>query len=340
LKGHSTASTLCLAGIGEILMDKFSDGMATLGGAPFNLTFHLHQVLAALGQGEAVFVSAVGDDTWGKDIRKQAEEAGVVMTYLTTDTLHPTGAALVFANAGEAGFAILPDVAWDYLRWSPEIEALAIRTQAVAFGSLAQRTQLSRETIQRFVSQVDGPRLYDVNLRRNTTNGISGYSAEIVSASLELATIVKMNDAELEEVAQMLGFSSEERTPEARTWDLMEQFLHQYELSAITVTRGRQGALLLGGQHRLQLADSTLPPEKVHPVGAGDSFAAGLLFGMVSQWSMEHALELAELLANWVVTYVTATPSLTPEILSRIRTLADEASRDAKVVMVSEGATR
>ena len=308
-------------------MDRFDTGAVTLGGAPFNLSFHLHQLLTALELGEAVFVSAIGNDEPGDEIRAKVGQSGMSTDFLTTDPIHPTGAALVFTSAGEAGFEILQNVAWDYLRTSPALDALALESQGVVFGSLAQRSLLSRATIQRFVSQVAGPRLYDVNLRRNTTNSVAGYTPEIITQSLNLATIVKMNDAEIDEIAAMLGLHSSHQQREPHLWDLMQQILSTYDLAAITVTRGPLGALLLGQGKRLRLADSTLPAHLVHPVGAGDSFAAGLLFGIVRGWSLEDALALAEIISSWVVLHVAATPTLTPDILAKIRTLAAKASQ-------------
>jgi sugar/nucleoside kinase (ribokinase family) len=146
-----------------------------------------------------------------------------------------------------------------------------------------------------------------------------------------------MNEAELEEVAGMLGFWTAGTETETRAWDLMAQFLRKYQLCAITVTRGRRGALLLGERDRLRLPDSTLPLERVHPVGGGDSFAAGLLFGIVSKWSMENSLKLAEMLATWAVTYEAATHRLTPEILRHIRALADIASGNSVAELAATG---
>jgi fructokinase len=318
---------LTLTGIGEILMDRFDSGAVTLGGAPFNLTFHLHQVLSALHLGNATFVSAVGRDSAGDDIRAQVTAADMSLEYLATDPTHPTGAARVFETPGEAGFEILQDVAWDYLQPSEALTALAASSQGVVFGSLAQRSDLSRATIQSFVANVSGPRLYDVNLRRNTTDGVAGYSAEIVAASLELATVVKMNDTELQQVATMLGVTVPAQDPDQRLWALMARFLEQYHLDAITVTRGAQGALLLDAAHtHYQLPDSTLPADRVHPVGAGDSFAAGLLCGIVQHWSFEHSLALADIMSSFVVLDDTATPALTTAIIARIQALAAQAA--------------
>jgi fructokinase len=325
-------SKIVVSAIGEILVDRFESGQTTLGGAPFNVAFHLHQLLAAFGRGSAMMVSAVGEDDWGRYILSGLKRARMERAFLSIDEEHPTGSAIVFMEAaGQAGFEIAPDVAWDYLSSSPALEVLAKRSQAVIFGSLGQRSLMSREAIRTFVAKVTEERLYDVNLRRNSTDGIRGYSHEIVSESLELATVIKLNDHELEELAIMLPLHSAEFRAEERRWDLMQQLRDRFNLKAVALTRGPKGALLLGEGQRLQLEDSKLKQETVHPVGAGDSFAAGLLFGVVHGWSLNHSLRLAAILSEWVVRHVSATPTLTSEIISRVRELIDEAGGETVV---------
>ncbi|MGB8260688.1 MAG: PfkB family carbohydrate kinase [Terracidiphilus sp.] len=307
-------------------MDVFENGEVTLGGAPFNVVFHLHQLLRALSLGEAVFVSSVGNDVWGRQIRAAVEAAGMTAGYLA-EASRPTGSALVFEHRGGAGFEIRPDVAWDAIAIGEAGLALARRSQAVVFGSLAQRSEASRCAIRHFVSQVNGHRLYDVNLRRNTTDGVAGYSTEIVVRSLRLATVVKMNDAELEEVAALLGFTAEARDPEDRTRLFMERLRAEFALHAVAITRGARGALLTSEGKQLGLPDSSLDQSLVHPVGAGDSFAAGLLFGIVQGWPPGDCLALAELLSSWVVRHVSATPPLPASVLVQVRSLMTEAEQ-------------
>lgn len=312
-------TALCLAGIGEILMDRFEDGEVTMGGAPFNLTFQLHQLLMLSGYGEAVMVSRVGSDAWGQHILKRIQDARMSAEFVQIDPVRATGSANVFAHNGGAGFEIVPHVAWDAIERTDALQQLARRCDAVVFGSLAQRSEPSRETIQSFVAQVNGPRLYDVNLRRNTTDGVAGYSVEIIERCLELATILKMNDTELEEVASMLAVKNDLSPGEERIWSLVAALCGKYKLDMVAITRGERGALLMRGGERLRLADSSLPQDQVHPVGAGDAFSAGLLFGVVAGWDLSRCSELAETLSSWVVTHTSATPVFTPEIAERIQ---------------------
>jgi len=315
-----------VAGIGEVLMDVFENGEATLGGAPFNVVFHLHQLLTALSMGDAVFLSAVGRDPFGISIRKAVAAAGMPTGYLA-DVDRPTGSALVIEQEGGAGFEIQPDVAWDFIRLSDSACELAQRCDAVVFGSLAQRSEISRESIRHFVAQVSGHRLYDVNLRRNTTDGEAGYTAEIIASSLKLASLVKMNDVELDEVASLLGFTPESPDPEERTRLLMERLRVEFSLAAVAITRGAKGALLASQGKHLSLPDSKLDQSLVHPVGAGDSFAAGLLFGIMQGWAPEHSLELADILSNWVVRHASATPPLPERVLLQVRDLVARAGK-------------
>jgi fructokinase len=324
------ASTICVAGVGEILMDVFEDGTSTLGGAPFNATFHVHQLLSASGLGKGVMVSAVGRDQWGEFMRSSVAAAAISEDYIAIDPLHPSGTASVFERPGDAGFEIRKDVAWDYLECMPAIEQLARRSTAVIFGSLAQRSPKSRDTIQRFVSQVDGCKFYDVNLRRNTTDGVASYSEEILRKSCALASIVKMNCEELEEVATLFGFFVDGSVShEERTWLLMNCLYEEYSLRAVIVTRGPKGALLLSGDKRLALPDSRLPQDEINPVGAGDAFSAGLLYGIVQGLTLEASLQLADMMSTWVVQHVSATPPLSDEMREKVLGFVKRCSSDS-----------
>jgi len=317
-------SNRSVVGIGEVLMDVFENGEATVGGAPFNVIFHLNQLMRALSRGEALFLSAVGKDAWGGHIRTTLAAAGISTRYLEEAEL-PTGSARVVTRDGGAGFEIQDNVAWDAIQLDNPALDLARSCDAVVFGTLAQRSEISRSSIRRFVSEVTGHRLFDVNLRRNTGKGLAGYNAEIIAESLKLATLVKMNDAELDEVSRLLGFSPEVADGDERTLRQMDWLRGAYALDAVAITRGSKGALLATEEKHLRLPDSDLDQALVHPVGAGDSFAAGLLFGLMEKWTPEDSLKLANLLSSWVVQHLSATPALPEAVLSQIREVAAQA---------------
>ncbi len=315
-----------ITGIGEILMDVFESGSATVGGAPFNVAFQAHQLLTANDRGRGDMVSSVGDDRWGRHILSTVESAGISTEYIRVDPEHPTGIASVFVGGGEAGFEIAPDAAWDHLDvlgGDAAIEDLAGRSNAVAFGSLAQRSPVSGATIRDLVGKVKGHRLYDVNLRQNTTNKVRGYSVEVIDRSCEVATIVKTNEAELDEISRMLGFLPVSSDNESRTWMRMERLLKQYGLFAVAVTRGGKGAMLMTAEVSVQLEDSKLKPEEIHPVGAGDAFSAGLLYGLTQGLPLEKSARLADRLASWVTQYESSTPRLTEEIKRELKAIEE-----------------
>ena len=315
-----------ITGIGEILMDVFEAGNATVGGAPFNVAFQAHQLLTATRRGRGDIVSAVGDDRWGHHILAAVEDANISRDYISIEPSHPTGIASVFVGGGEAGFEIAPDAACDYLTGDAARDDLARRSNAVAFGSLAQRSPLSGVMIREFVAKVKGHRLYDMNLRQNTTDGERGYSVEIIDQSCSVASIVKCNGAELDEISQMLGFAATSGDSEERLWMQMARLRKQYGLFAVAVTRGGKGAMLMTEDLRVQLEDSKLRPDEIHPVGAGDAFSAGLLYGLTQGWSLETSALTADKLASWVTQYESATPRLTDAILQELREMEVRAS--------------
>lgn len=315
-----------ITGIGEILMDVFESGSATVGGAPFNVAFQAHQLLTASGRGRGDMVSSVGDDRWGRHILASVESAGISTEYIRVNPEHPTGIASVFVGGGEAGFEIAPDAAWDYLETldgDAAIGDLVARSNAVAFGSLAQRSPLSGATIRELVGRVKGHRLYDVNLRQNTTNKEKGYSLEVIDRSCDVATIVKTNEVELDEMSEMLGFAAAAGEREDRLWMQMARLRKQYGLYAVAVTRGGKGAMLMTEEVRVQLEDSRLKPDEIHPVGAGDAFSAGLLYGLTQGLPLEKSARLADRLASWVTQYESSTPRLTEEIKRELRAIEE-----------------
>ena len=110
-----------IVGIGELLWDMYPDGRKVAGGAPFNFAFHCHQ----LGH-PAVIVSRVGDDDLGRELRERVRELGLSDEYIQTDREHPTGTVRVTLDAnGVPTYTITENVAWDYIAWDEQLEALA-----------------------------------------------------------------------------------------------------------------------------------------------------------------------------------------------------------------------
>ena len=209
--GMSTAqggimNPLIFVGIGEALYDVFENGTETLGGAPLNFAVHAHQLASQLGVGSGIIVSCINSDRRGTGIIDFLFRLGMSTCYVGKDSGHPTGLVSVIMRNGEPGYQIESGAAWDYIAARPTLKDLAGQCHAVCFGSLAQRSPVSRDTIRSFLQNApQAIRLYDVNLRRNTLTGEAGYSPEIVAYSCQTATIIKANQSELFALLDLLG---------------------------------------------------------------------------------------------------------------------------------------
>ena len=278
-------------GIGEMLWDIFPEGKR-LGGAPTNFCCHCRQLGA-----EAVPVSAVGRDEFGREILDTLSAMGLPADQVAVDPVHPTGKVLVMLDKGKPTYAIARDVAWDHIPMTPMLAGLAHRADAVCFGSLAQRGPVSCATIHAVLGAMnpDALKLFDVNLRQTF------YSAELLRRSLEHCNILKVSDEELPVLADLftLAGNVEEQLP---------ALIETFSLRLVAYTRGGQGSLLLGreGYHD----HPGFPVEAINTVGAGDSFTAALCLGLLSQRSLAEINEQANRIAAFVCTQDGATPEL------------------------------
>src|SRR5690349_2770946 len=159
----SVNAPLSIVGLGELLWDLFPSGRQ-LGGAPANFAYCSH----LLGDNGTV-VSRVGADELGNDIRESLAAFGLSDDFLESDEDYPTGTVgVTLDQAGQPDFTITYPSAWDFLEWTPALEHLATSADAVAYGSLAQRSPKSRQTIRKFLdaTREDAARVFDVNLRQ------------------------------------------------------------------------------------------------------------------------------------------------------------------------------
>lgn len=289
-----------VACLGEVLWDVFPDG-AHFGGAPANFAC----CAAELG-GSTIsvsVVSGVGRDDFGKRAIDLLRARGVD-TSLVRQVDKPTGKVLVKLDSeGHASYQIAEDTAWDAIAWSDELRESAIGCDAVCFGTLAQRNEVSRQTIQAFLqaTRSDCLRILDVNLRSPFWND------EVVLQSLELANVVKLNDTELTVIAQMFGWKAESD-------ELMEKLLQEFSLQLIAVTRGANGSVVVSADgERSDLAGR--PSTLVDTVGAGDAFGAALTIGILRGLPLGVINAWASRVAEFVCTQAGAAPQLPPELL-------------------------
>jgi fructokinase len=280
-----------IVGLGELLWDLLPSGRQ-LGGAPANFAY-----FANLLGDRGVVASRVGDDGLGRQAADRLRQLNSSTEYLQCDPTHATGTVEVRVDAaGQPQFEIARPVAWDFLEWTAVWKKLAQETDAVCFGSLAQRSPVSRETILHFLrsTRPEALRVFDVNLRPPF------YSCPVLESSLPLADVIKLNHEELPVLTRLLGipFSGERSSAEA--------LLQASRAKLVCVTRGSCGSLLVSkscaAEHsgfRVAVADT---------VGAGDAFTATLVHHCLRGSPLEKMNEAANRVGAWVATQAGATP--------------------------------
>jgi fructokinase len=283
-----------IACFGEMLWDVLPSGHQP-GGAPLNVAVHLHQ-FGLVSQ----LISRVGHDDLGAQLVAFVEGKGLSTQYVQRGETHLTG--VVKANVGDCNevvYKIVQPVAWDYIQYEPTLGALVEATEAFVFGSLAARSPTTRETLYRLLPSAPF-KVFDVNLRA------PHYSRDVVTYLLRQANLVKMNHHELAEIMGWFGGSPAEET--ALRW-LAEHF----QLQAVCVTKGADGAVLWTGQ---QLYHSASPRVTVQDtIGSGDAFLAALLKGWLAGQAPAECLAFACAAGSLVATYQGATPAVSvPQI--------------------------
>ncbi len=305
-------------GIGEVLFDVFEDGTETLGGAPLNFTVHVHQLADSLGIGQGIIVSSINSDTRGLNILKSLEKRHISTNYIGRDEQHPTGLVSVYMKNGEPGYQIEAEAAWDYISYKPGIKELAGHCSAICFGSLAQRSNITRNTIRSFLT--DSPphaiRLYDVNLRQNTLTGEAGYSREIIEFSCKNATIIKSNQSELFQIFDIMEIKCPTDNSIEGVKRRMEILLNRFPVKTVVVTRGKKGTVALNREGEFDLTQPRPAKDTVYPVGAGDACSAGILFGFTIGWDIHTTMEVANRMGADVASHPSATPALSDETLN------------------------
>lgn len=290
-----------VVGMGEALWDVLPEGKK-LGGAPANFAYHISQFGL-----ESRIVSAVGQDKLGTEILdnfrlKQLFGLVEIVPY-------PTGTVQVELDAeGVPCYDIKEGVAWDNIPYTQLLENLAQKTQAVCFGSLAQRSTVSRQTIQRFLDSMpndsDTLRIFDINLRQ------SFYTKEILCDSFKRCNVLKINDEELAIVSHMFGYS--EIDLQDKCWIL----LAKYNLKMVILTCGVNGSYVFTPGHvsfietpKVQVADT---------VGAGDSFTAAFTAAILKGRNVAEAHQLAVETSAYVCTQQGAMPELPETIINKL----------------------
>ena len=286
-----------VVGLGEVLWDLLPGGKQ-LGGASANFAYHA-QTLGA----EAYLISSVGNDLLGREILERLSVMKIPVAGVVMNSHAPTGTVSVEVSPdGQPKFHIRENVAWDQITATAITRGIVARADAVSFGSLAQRHEISRTTIRSLVAATrpDALRIFDVNLRQDY------FSKEIIETSLRLANVLKINDEELPVLAKLFGLCGGPA-------EQLAELAHRFELQLVALTCGARGSLFYSRGSYSEAEG--LPVRVVDTVGAGDSFTAMLTMGLLAGWELDRINRCA----NEVAAYVVSQPGGTSELPAHLQ---------------------
>lgn len=290
-----------VVGLGELLWDVFPDRRRP-GGAPANVAFQAGQLGA-----EGIVVSRVGHDPLGDELMGFLAERGLSAQYVQRDSEHATGTVeVVMTDAGHPDYTIAADVAWDFLELPDATREMFQQASAVCFGTLAQRSATTRETIHAAL-QATRPeclRVYDVNIRQTY------YAPEWFERSLQAANVIKLNDGEIEVIATQLGLPDEGES-------FANAVRARYAIDLVCITRAEKGCLLVGEE---SVDVPGIAVDVIDAVGAGDAFTAALIVGTLH----DIPLSVRGHFANAVGALVCRHAGAMPELRTELRDLARE----------------
>lgn len=294
-------------GIGELLWDLLPEG-SRLGGAPANFT-----VMAGRLGNHAAILSRIGRDDLGREAVHLLDPLPADTSFLQIDPAHETGRVTVAFTDGQPHYIIHHPAAWDSMELTDEWVRLAERSDALCFGSLAQRSIESRQTIQTLAAQAPSRciRIFDVNLRTPF------YSSEVLQESLELATVVKMNDAEVPLVLALLGMPVEGDGAVANLRSGAEKLLVEFPaLDLVAITRGAHGSLLVRREEWHE--HPGFPVKVADTIGSGDAFTAAMAHYLLRGAELPVLNEAGNRWGGWVASQSGAMPVLTDSIRTGI----------------------
>ena len=276
-----------VVGIGELLWDVLPTGKRA-GGAPINFVYHATQMGA-----EGYAISAVGNDLSGTEIVQELEKNHISNSLGTVE--YPTGSVMVELKEGIPTYTIIEGVAWDHIPLTQESIDLIKRADAICFGTLALRSQASKETILSLLSYAreDALRFFDINIRQ------SYYSKELIETLLHKANVFKINDEELVLLRDMCKLEGSDE-------EVCRQILQKYNLKYLVLTAGCAFSSIYTADEV-----STIPTPRVEvadTVGAGDSFSGAFVYSVLTGKSLREAHQTAVETAAFVCTQEGAWP--------------------------------
>tara|TARA_R110002050_G_scaffold269917_2_gene412720 strand:- start:265449 stop:266324 length:876 start_codon:yes stop_codon:yes gene_type:complete len=261
---------------GEALFDCFSSNEQVLGGAPFNIAWHLQAL-----QENVRFLTRVGNDDLGDTIIEAMSDWGMDLSSVQIDDETPTGRVEVDIVDNEPSYTISPNVAYDFIEADGELSEWS-GEGLLYHGTLALRNKVSRKTLIELASRPNSSVFLDVNFRD------PWWSVEKTHHYLNHARWVKLNHHEL--IA--LGYDSA---------DIQQDMLKlrtQFSLEHLIVTRGEAGAIVCDQDDQFHQCIPKKATHIVDTVGAGDAFTAMYIHGLALGWTIPNILSLAQRFAS------------------------------------------
>lgn len=269
------------------------------GGAPANVVYQ-----ATLLGAEGRLVSRVGRDGNGKELAGYLESKQIETRYIQWDPHYPTGKVNVeFNEDHEPEYTIVQPVAWDMIEWNEDLGQLASETDAIVFGTLAQRSDVSASTIHRLLDEAgsDVLKVLDLNFRQRQ------YSEQTVSRSLEQADVVKMNGEECEELKSVL-----------QTEDPVRTLLNRFGVRGICLTKGSRGSEWIDRSGTLRQEVFKADTSKGDAVGLGDGYTAVLTLGLLYELAPDQILHKASLYTATLAEKQGGMPEMTDDEIGKI----------------------
>jgi len=266
---------------GEVLFDCFPDGQEIMGGAPFNVAWHLQGFGA-----RPLFVSRIGEDARGARVRAAMGTWGMDDSGLQRDNHHPTGVVRIAQDGASHSFDILPDQAYDHIDRAAAVAAAQSLAPALLYhGSLITRAPPARDALAGLREVSGAPTFVDINLRA------PWWEPGRTEVLMRGARWLKLND---EEIAALRPVSAAAE-PRAAVVDAAIRLRAELGVERLILTYGAAGASYVDDQ----VVSGQPPPVPVlvDTIGAGDAFSAVTILGLLHGWdaptSLQRSLDFA-----------------------------------------------
>lgn len=246
-------------------------------------------------------ISKLGNDNYGQQALQHLRDLGLRTDFVQRTSDLPTGTVhITLDEQKNPDFTIVRNVAYDAIDYDDTMGDLVKHAECLCFGTVAQRSEQSRQTLARLIEEFSGPyAIYDINLRKDC------YTPEIIQASLSKSTILKLNDTEVPVVANMYGLP--ETLPE-----FAEGLFNVTPLHYCLITLGSNGAFAVSHQKE-SVYEPAYQVDLVDTCGSGDAFTAGFLVTLLQHHNLREACQVGNALGAMVAEQPGATQPITLE---------------------------